>query len=181
MSNKWNEFIEIPSNIFGYEVPVFEPSIFREFRGEIWTTFHSEEHPVMRHIHYDKSEISIHGRFSRSHQNVLRGLHYDSKTWKLVQCVVGEMYLVVADNRESSPTYGKWESFLLSERNRNQVLVPPGFGNGFYSITDNVFHYNLFYKGEYIDISGQGVIKWNDPFFNIEWPTDTPILQKRDR
>lgn len=99
----------------------------------------------------------------------------------MVQCIVGEMYLVVADNRKSSPTYGKWESFLLSERNRKQILVPPGFGNGFYSITDNVFHYNLFYKGEYIDVSGQGVIKWNDPFFNIEWPTDNPILQKRDK
>ena len=167
MSNKQNEFIEIPSNTFGYEVPVFEPSIFREFRGEIWTTFHSEEHPVMRHLNYDKNDISIHGRFSRSYKNVLRGLHYDTKTWKLVQCIVGEMYLVVADNRELSPTYGKWESFLLSERNRKQVLVPPGFGNGFYSITDNIFHYNLFYEGEYIDVSGQGVIKWNDPFFNI--------------
>ena len=54
---KWSDFEERPSKVFGYEVPVFTPSIFREFRGEIFTTFHSEEHPVMRHINYDKNEI----------------------------------------------------------------------------------------------------------------------------
>ena len=61
---KWSDFEERPSKVFGYEVPVFTPSIFREFRGEIFTTFHSEEHPVMKHIHYDKSEISIHKKIA---------------------------------------------------------------------------------------------------------------------
>ena len=120
---KWSDFEERPSKVFGYEVPVFTPSIFREFRGEIFTTFHSEEHPVMRHIHYDKNEISIHGRFSKSYKNVLRGLHYDDKTWKLVQALVGDIYLVVLDVREKSPTYGKWESFLISENQRNGLIA----------------------------------------------------------
>jgi len=132
MSNKWDDFIETPS-------------IYREYRGEIFTTFHSEEHPVMRHIHYDKNEISIHGRFSKSYKGVLRGLHYDNKTWKLV------------------------------------LLVPPGFANGHYALTDCMFHYNLFYKDGYVDTDEQGVIKWNDPEYQMEWPTDKPILQKRDR
>jgi len=178
--NKWNDFQEKPSKNFGYNVITYIPSIFREFRGEIFTTFHSEEHPVMKQIHYDKSEISIHGRFSRSYKGVLRGLHYDDKTWKLVQAVVGEIYLVVLDVRNSSPTYGIWESFILSERDRNQVLVPPGFANGHYALTDCIFHYNLFYKDEYVDTDAQGVIKWNDSRFNMEWPTTNPILQKRD-
>jgi len=64
MSNKWDEFIETPSKKFGYEVPIFQPSVFREYRGEIWTTFHSEEHPVMNHINYDKNELSIHFEIS---------------------------------------------------------------------------------------------------------------------
>jgi CheY-like chemotaxis protein len=97
MSNKWDEFTEAPSKKFGYEVPIFTPSIYREYRGEIFTTFHSEEHPVMRHIHYDKNEISIHGRFSKSYKGVLRGLHYDNKTWKLVQAAIGDIYLIVLD------------------------------------------------------------------------------------
>lgn len=179
--NKWNDFKTTPSEKFGYYVPIYTPSIFREYRGEIFTTFHSEEHPVMDSIHYDKNELSIHGRFSRSYKGVLRGLHYDTKTWKLVQAVVGEIYLVVLDVIPDSPTYGIWESFILSERDRNQVLIPPGFANGHYAITDCIFHYNLFYNGEYIDANEQGVIKWNDSRFNIEWPTDNPVLQNRDK
>lgn len=176
--NKWNDFKIEQSKKFGQEVPIYTPSIFREFRGEIFTTFHSEEHPVMKHI---KNDVSIHSRFSRSYKGVLRGLHYDNKTWKLVQAAVGEIYLIVLDVREKSTTYGIWESFILSERDRCQILVPPGFANGHYALTDCMFHYNLFYKNDYIDAEDQGVIKWNDPKFNMEWPTTNPILQNRDK
>jgi dTDP-4-dehydrorhamnose 3,5-epimerase len=181
MSNKWNQFKVTESKKFGYQVPIYTPSIFREFRGEIFTTYHSEEHPVMNQIHYNKEELSIHGRFSRSYKGVLRGLHYDNKTWKLVQALVGEIYLVVLDARPNSDTYGDWESYLITERTREQVLVPPGFANGHYALTDCVFHYNMFYKDGYVDSADHGVIKWNDPEFQIEWPIDNPILQSKDK
>lgn len=181
MNNRWNEFEVIPSKKFGYEVPTYQPSVYREYRGEIWTTYHTEAHPVMNSIHYDKEELSIHGRFSRSYKGVLRGLHWDNKTWKLVQAVVGDIYLIVLDVREGSSTYGEWESFIITERLRNQVLVPPGFANGHYALTDCMFHYNLFYKDEYVDVNEQGVIKWNDKRFGMEWPTKEPILSKRDK
>lgn len=180
MSNsKWNEFKIIPSKVFGNDVLVYEPSVFREFRGEIWTTFHSFEHPIMNCIKPDS--LSIHGRFSRSYKGVLRGLHWDTKTWKLVQAVVGDIYLVVLDMREDSTTYGKWESFIISERLRNQVQVPPGFANGHFALTDCIFHYNLFYKDEYVDVDKQGVVRWDDERFKMEWPTNNPILSKRDK
>jgi dTDP-4-dehydrorhamnose 3,5-epimerase len=181
MSGQWNEFNVTPSKTFGYEVPVYQPSVFREYRGEIFTTYHSEEHPVMTQIPHNKEELLIHGRFSCSYKGVLRGLHWDNKTWKLVQAAVGDIYLVVLDVRPKSPTYGEWESFIITERLRNQVLVPPGFANGHYALTDCMFHYNLFYKDGYVDADEQGVIKWNDPEFQMEWPTDKPTLQKRDR
>jgi dTDP-4-dehydrorhamnose 3,5-epimerase len=111
----------------------------------------------------------------------LRGLHYDNKTWKLVQAAVGDIYLVVLDMRQNSDTFGEWESFMITEKDRNQVLVPPGFANGHYALTDCMFHYNLFYKDGYVDADEQGVVKWNDPEYQMEWPTDKPILQKRDR
>lgn len=181
MSNKWNEFNITPSNKFGEDVVIYQPSVFREYRGEIWTTYHSEEHPAMSKMNYSKEELSIHGRFSRSYKGVLRGLHWDNKTWKLVQSIVGDVYLVVLDIRENSKTYGQWESFIITERLRNQVFIPPGFANGHYALTDCVFHYNMFYKDTYVDIDGQRVIKWNDPQYQIEWPTDKPTLQKRDK
>jgi dTDP-4-dehydrorhamnose 3,5-epimerase len=176
--DKWNQFKVTESKKFGYEVPTYTPSIFREFRGEIFTTFHSGEHPVMNYV---SDGCEIHGRFSRSYKGVLRGLHYDNKTWKLVQALVGEIYLVVLDARPTSLTYGEWESYLITERTREQVLVPPGFANGHYALTDCVFHYNMFYKDGYVDSDNHGVIKWNDTKFQIEWPTDSPILQTKDK
>ena len=163
---------------FGNDVPVYSPSVYREYRGEIFTTYHSDKHPVSKVI---PSEATVHGRFSKSYQNVLRGLHYDDKTYKLVQALVGDIYLVVLDVREDSPTYGKHESYIITEKTRDQVLIPPGFANGHYALTDCIFHYNLFYEGDYVDENKQGVIKWNDERFNIEWPTTNPTLQKRDR
>ena len=180
MNNKWDEFEVIPSKKFGYDVPVYQPSVFREYRGEIFTTYHSEEHPVMNQIHYNKEELSIHGRFSKSYKGVLRGLHWDNKTWKLVQAVVGDIYLVVLDVRKDSPTYGEWESFIITEKLRNQVLVPPGFANGHLALTDCIFHYTLLYEGEYTDTQNQKTVKWNNPQFNIHWPITNPILSKRD-
>jgi dTDP-4-dehydrorhamnose 3,5-epimerase len=175
---KWNEFDVSYLHKFGTEVPVYSPSVYREYRGEIFTTYHSTEHPVNQLV---PEGISIHSRFSKSYAGVLRGLHYDQKTWKLVQAVVGDIYLVVMDARPTSETFGQWESHVISERNREQVLIPPGFANGHYALTDCLFHYTMMYEGDYVDETHQGVIKWDNPRFGIEWPSTTPILQRRDR
>lgn len=175
---KWNNFNIDYLSTFDKNVPVFTPSAYKEYRGEIFTTFHNKEHPVVSFL---PTTVCIHNRFSKSYRGVLRGLHYDHKTYKLVQALVGDIYLVVLDVRENSSTFGKYESFILSESTHDQILVPPGFANGHYALTDCIFHYTLFYEGDYVDETKQGTIKWNDPSFNIEWPTDRPILQKRDR
>lgn len=174
----WNHFDIDYLKSFQDQVPIYTPAVYREYRGEIFTTYHSDDHPVN---HVLPTDITVHSRFSKSYKGVLRGLHYDDKTYKLVQALVGDIYLVVLDVRENSPTYGKWESYIISENTRQQVLVPPGFANGHYALTDCIFHYSLFYSGSYVDENKQGVVKWNDERFNIEWPTNTPILQKRDR
>jgi dTDP-4-dehydrorhamnose 3,5-epimerase len=176
---RWNEFDVKPSIVFGDQVPMFSPTSYQEFRGEIWTSYHTKYHPVNQYINYMK-DVTVHNRHSRSYKGVLRGLHYDNKTWKLVQAIVGHIYLVVLDVREDSLTYGKWESYIISEANKMQVLIPPGFANGHFALTDCIFSYNLFYEGDFVDVDRQSVIKWNDSRFNMDWPTSSPVLQKRD-
>ena len=86
------------------------------------------------------------------------------------------------DNRESSDTFLKWESMMLTDRNRKQVLIPPGVGNGFLVMSHrSVFHYKWSYEGEYADVDQQFTIKWNDPTIGIDWPLDNPILSERDK
>ena len=121
-------------------------------------------------------------RVSVSRQNVLRGMHGDSKSWKLITCLSGVVYLVVIDNRPESPNYLKWDSIVLSETNRKQVLVPPMFANGHLVLSDTaVFFYKWSYPGEYPDVKDQFTLKWNDPKVNVHWPIDNPILSKRDK
>jgi len=175
--NPWHHFDVSHLTTFGTDVPVYTPSVYREYRGEIFTTYHTKLHPVNSLL---PANTEIHNRFSKSYKGVLRGLHYDDKTWKMVQATVGDISLVVLDVREHSKTYGRWESYIITDKLQHQVLIPPGFANGHFALTDCMFHYTLFYAGDFVDESKQGVIKWNDPRFNIEWPSTTPVLQRRD-
>lgn len=116
---------------------------------------------------------------STSSRHVLRGIHGDEKTWKLISCLSGSFYLVVVNNDPSSSEYRKWQGFTLSDRNRLQVLVPPLFGNGHVVLSDSaIFHYKQ--TSDY-DRDSQFTILWDDPDFNIWWPIADPILSRRDK
>lgn len=116
---------------------------------------------------------------SSSSRHVLRGIHGDNKTWKLISCLYGSFYLVVVNNDPSSDQYRMWQGFTLSDRNRLQVLVPPNFGNGHVVLTDfAIFHYKQ--TSDY-DRESQFTIVWDDPHFGIWWPISSPILSQRDQ
>ena len=77
--------------------------------------------------------------------------------------------------------YSEYESFEISEKNQMSILIPPRLGNAYYVNSDYaVYHYKLAYDGDYIDADEQFTYRWNDPLFNIKWPTEEPILSKRD-
>ena len=111
-------------------------------------------------------------------KNVLRGLHGDQKTWKLISCLYGEFQLIVVNNDQNSLEYKKWESFVLSSDNKAQILIPPKFGNGHLVLSDScIFHYK---QNTQYNRDGQFTIKWNDPSFNFKWMNNSPILSERD-
>ena len=156
---------------------ILKPSIGKDHRGNIWTSFLEDE---IRHLLPPNLSFQ-HDKFSKSKQNVLRGIHGDKKSWKLVTCVYGAIKQVVVDCRKESLTFAKYESFCINEKNQISILIPPGFGNAYYVRSDSaVYHYKLAYKGGYIDADKQFSYKWNDPRFNIKWDITKPILSKRD-
>lgn len=160
------------------EVLIVKPSISKDSRGNIYSTFNDDFYQAF----LPQRLLFKHDKFAESKNNVLRGLHGDSKTWKLVSCVWGELFEVVVDMRPESPTYKKWDSFLLNSNDYKQVLIPPRFINGYYVTSENaVFHYKLAYDGDYIDAGDQMTFRWNDPQFGINWPCSDPILQPRDK
>ena len=146
---------------------------FEDHRGYYIETYNEElykENGI--NVKFIQDDISV------SSKNVLRGIHGDQNTWKLISCLGGEFLLVVVNNDENSPQFKKWESFTLTENNNIQILVPPKFGNGHLVLTDRaIFHYK---QSTYYNPKGQFTIRWNDPEYNITWPISIPILSKRD-
>jgi len=115
---------------------------------------------------------------SSSTKHVLRGIHGDGQTTKLVSCLVGKFYLVVVNNDPQSPQFRKWTSFTLSEKNRLQVYIPPKFGNGHLVMSDiAIFHYK---QDTQYNRDGQFTLLWDDPALGIWWPVDNPIVSRRD-
>ena len=158
-------------------VMVIEPSISKDIRGTIWTSFLKEQIDNL----LPNSLCFKHDKFSESKKNVLRGIHGDSKSWKLVTCVYGEIHQVVVDCRKDSPTYLQWEKFIIDKNNQQLILIPPNMGNSYYISSENaVYHYKLAYEGDYIDANEQFTFAWDDPTIDIKWPTTQPILSNRD-
>ena len=160
------------------EVILFKPSVHYDLRGSLFTTYNKE----LYNPYLPPGVEFIHDKFAESKYNVLRGLHGDTKTWKLISCIRGDIFQVVVDYRKGSPTYLKWDSWLLNDKNKLQILVPANFLNGYYVMSEYaIFHYKLAYQGEYFDVKDQITVKWNDNQIDIDWPTDEPILQDRDK
>ena len=121
----------------------------------------------------------IQDNFSVSKKNVLRGMHGDNTTWKLVTAIKGEVYIIVANNNRNSDHYKKWISFKISEKNYFQILIPPKYALGYLALSDEIVinYKQTTYYGDY----KQFTIKYNDPDFNFKWPKKKLILSKRDK
>ena len=158
-------------------VYILTPSVSEDARGNIWTSFLKGEVEEL----LPDDLFFKHDKFSTSKRNVLRGIHGDTKSWKLVTCVHGEIQQVVVDMRKDSSTYKKWQSFVISQDNQQLILVPPNMGNAYYvNSSEAVYHYKLAYDGDYIDADEQFSVSWNDTSIGIKWLSNKPILSNRD-
>lgn len=159
------------------EVKIIEFDTYSDLRGEIWTSFVNEiEQKILPDNIFFK-----HDKFNTNKKGVLRGIHGDNKTWKLVSCPIGEIEQVVVDLRANSVNYKRWIKFELNKNNKIAILIPPGFGNAFCALSkEAVYHYKLAYDGDYNDFDNQFTYAWNDESIGINWRINNPIVSERD-
>ena len=156
---------------------VIEPRVFGDNRGFFLETFQAVRYEQEAGIDLP----FVQDNHSRSARDVLRGLHFQKTKpqGKLVRVVRGEVYDVAVDIRKGSTTFGEWEGVILSEDNKKQFWVPPGFAHGFVVLSAIA---DLEYKcTDYYDPSDEGGILWNDPDLDILWPIANPILSTKDQ
>ena len=156
-------------------VLLFGPNVHSDGRGFFKEIFHAER--------YREAGITgefVQDNYSKSKKGVLRGLHYQvtKAQGKLVSCMRGTILDVVADINPTSPTFGKYYSAELSEKNHLQLWVPPGYAHGFCVISDDA---EVTYKcTEYYDPSSERGIIWNDDTLSIDWPVKDPTISPKD-
>ena len=156
------------------EVISFENSSFTDNRGELWTVWEDKN--------FIPNIVFNHDKVAKSKKGVLRGFHGDNKSWKLITCLYGEIFLATVDDRKDSETFLNVNTFIISDKNKKSVLVPPNFLNAHLVLSeDAVFFYKWSYEGKYPDVEDQISINWMDPKINVNWPINNPILSDRDR
>lgn len=159
---------------------IIEPKILRDDRGYFMESFNEKtfENGVGQKVHFVQDNQSF------SSKGVLRGMHYQTGEYaqaKLVRVLKGEVLDVAVDIRPGSPTYGQYESVILSGENQKQFFVPRGFAHGFLVLSDTaVFFYKCdnFYNKE-----SEGGIMYNDATINIDWgfPAENLIISEKDK
>ncbi|MDF3838055.1 dTDP-4-dehydrorhamnose 3,5-epimerase [Cupriavidus basilensis] len=159
------------------EVLILEPRVFGDDRGFFFESFNQRDFQEVTGV----DTPFVQDNHSRSAKGVLRGLHYQIQhpQGKLVRVSRGEVFDVAVDLRRSSPNFGKWAGVVLSEENKRQLWVPPGFAHGFVAMSDVA---EVLYKTtDYWYPEHERSLVWNDPTVAVQWPIDAePTLAAKD-
>jgi len=156
---------------------IVESKVFGDQRGFFFESYSQKE--------FEDNGITVQfvqDNQSRSTKNVLRGLHLQRPPYaqdKLIRVTRGNVFDVAVDVRSGSPTFGQWESIILSEENNKMFFIPKGFLHGFVTLSEIVdFEYKV---SNYYSKESEIGIAWNDPDLNINWPVTNPILSEKDK
>jgi dTDP-4-dehydrorhamnose 3,5-epimerase len=156
---------------------IIQPQIFEDPRGYFYESYNKQKF----------SEAGIDFEFiqdnqSLSQKGIIRGLHFQAPPFeqgKLVRVIQGAVNDVVVDIRKNSKTFGQHFSINLTAENRTMFFIPPGFAHGFETLEDDtVFLYkctNVYNK------ESEGGLLWNDPFLNINWQNNNPLISDKDK
>ncbi len=157
------------------DVLLISPRIFSDDRGHFLETFSTRSFPAQTPpVEFVQDNLSF------SSKGTVRGLHLQEPhgQGKLVMAVTGAIWDVAVDVRVGSPTFGQWVAAELSEKNRDQLYIPPGFAHGFCVLSETAhMHYKC------TDLYNPAVemsIRFDDPQLGINWPVAKPLLSPKD-
>lgn len=157
-------------------VLIFTPRVFSDDRGYFFESFREK---LFTERGIDVSFVQ--DNISHSKKNTIRGLHYQVGEFaqgKLCQVVEGRVLDVAVDIRFGSPTFGKYVATELSDKNHDQLWIPPGFAHGFSVLSDTAtFHYKC---TNYYDKASERAILFSDKTLSIDWNVTDPLVSAKD-
>ncbi len=147
------------------------PTMYPDDRGWFVESYNQD---TLRESGIDTVFVQDNHSYSRA--GVLRGLHFQyppKPVVKLVRCTRGRIWDVAVDLRSNSTTYKQWYGVELSPQNHQMLLVPAGFGHGFYAFEESEVQYKC---STTYDPAVDGGVLWNDPELAIEWPVASDVI-----
>jgi dTDP-4-dehydrorhamnose 3,5-epimerase len=159
-------------------VVLIKPDVFEDNRGAFRRTF------CARELNENGIDLSVfQGNISENTaQYTMRGFHYQkspSNESKILTPVSGSIYNVLIDLRPASSTFLKSIAINVSSSSRESLHVPAGCANAFLTMESNtVVHY---YMGDYFKPESYCGFRYNDPFFNVQWPHPVAVISDRDK
>jgi dTDP-4-dehydrorhamnose 3,5-epimerase len=96
-----------------------------------------------------------------------------------MRCIKGSILDVIIDLRKGSPTYMQHVAVELSAANHRALYVPEQFAHAYITLEEDTEV--LYLVSEFYTPGKEKGIRWNDPQFNIAWPTDQPVLSEKDK
>jgi len=156
---------------------VIEPYFFEDSRGLFHKTFTQE---LLKSAH--ASSFFAEEFISTNKKGVIRGMHFQKGKFaqaKLITCLRGKIFDAIVDLRKSSPTFGKFETIELSEKNMFTLYVPAGFAHGYLSIEDNS---KVIYRASSPhNAAEEGGIIYSDTTLKLPWPKMNYTLSEKDK
>lgn len=115
---------------------VVTPKVHSDDRGDFWEWYRFDQ--LAKAVGHPLSLRQANASVSK--KGVFRGIHFAELhpgQAKYVSCPFGEVLDIVVDIRVGSPTFGKVETVVLSDKNRRAVYLSEGLGHGFIALSDN--------------------------------------------
>jgi dTDP-4-dehydrorhamnose 3,5-epimerase len=156
------------------------PTLRPDPRGLFFEWFTDPEFTAMTGHRLDFRQANV----SVSSAGVLRGLHFAQVPpgqAKYVTCLRGAVFDVAVDVRVGSPTFGRWDSVLLDDRDHRSIYLSEGLAHGFLALQDDSTVSYLCSAGYSPD--REHTIRPTDPAIGIDWPLvdgAEPNLSERD-
>ena len=156
---------------------LFRLKYFSDQRGNFLKLFSQEE--LEKHFKYKIHQINY---VKNKKEGVFRGFHYQIGKYseqKLITCIKGKIEAIIVQINKKSEKYLKSYKFILSDRNKNFLLIPKNFANGYLVLTKNsevLYLSNKNYNPEY-----ERVINPYDPKLKISWKIKKLIISKKDK
>lgn len=157
----------------------FTPRTFPDDRGVFVAPFQSAvfESAVGHPLRLGQTNHSV------SKRGTIRGIHFSDvppSQAKYVYCPRGALLDVVIDIRVGSPTFGQWDSVLVSSASCNAVYLPEGLGHAMIALEDDTTMSYLCSTG--YNPGAEHGINPLDPALELPWPSDVPfVLSDKDR